>query len=886
MNREDVELSEFLDLERGGQPPVELDNGKPLKEDQIQFILKRLRVVEEGASPRYETLPRAIQFMIEKIQDLDTKQAVGYLREALVDFRNDLNFSSDDYEYIERLLYTEAELSAGVRKNEKTLGKESFKVNTFADDWDLRVRMEAALIVFHSPYEEIRALTDPYDDTTTPVETVRAYTIGLFWTFIGAIVNNIFAHRLPSILLQVSTVQILFLACGKLWEKSFQTNKTIKVFSRTININPGKWSSKEMMFATIMYLCSSGVPYLIYNVIVMRSSRFYDLHWVSWKFQLLLMLSTQCLGFGFAGIMRRVCVYPSKAIWPTILPTLSLNRTLGGSEKIFEQPVNGWSLSRYSFFFAVFVGTFFYNWIPSVFFTALSTFNWPTWFAPTSIHLNNVTGLKSGLGLNPLPTFDWNIIDTGSCLTLPFYTYANQYLGQLVAFGIILMLYYTNTYWTAYLPINSNALFNNRGETYNVHSILNERSQFDSAKYEEYGPPYFSAANLVIYGAHFCLYPFAIIYQLISEWGTIKSGFRSIWRGIKGATWPSFANTEPSLIDPHCRMMSNYKEVPNGWFVWVLFASIVAAVWCVFWYPTETPVLGLFAVIFLNFIFLIPLTAIASTTGFSFGLNVLVELFVGYCIPNSGISLIILKSYGYNIDHQASNYITDQKLAHYAKVPPRCIFRGQLVSTVLSSLVALATTNWLLSNVQDFCAPHQKERLSCPGANTYFFASIQYGEIGPAKVFSGLYPVLKWCFLLGVLLVIPCLFFKKRYTHGVFKYFQPTIMMGGFLLYAPYNLLYYTCGFYLSYIFMYYIKKYYAAWWERYNYILTSALSAGVAFSSLIIFATFRYNLIEINWWGNSVSNQGIEGGSGRLSWLNANEAPEGYIGIRKGSFP
>ena len=80
----------------------------------------------------------------------------------------------------------------------------------------------------------------------------------------------------------------------------------------------------------------------------------------------------------------------------------------------------------------------------------------------------------------------------------------------------------------------------------------------------------------------------------------------------------------------------------------------------------ETPIWGFFTIA-INFV-LIPLTSIASVTGFSFGLNVLVELIVGYAIPNSGIALITLKAYGYNIDSQANNYITDQKLAHYAKI--------------------------------------------------------------------------------------------------------------------------------------------------------------------------------------------------------------------------
>ena len=84
--------------------------------------------------------------------------------------------------------------------------------------------------------------------------------------------------------------------------------------------------------------------------------------------------------------------------------------------------------------------------------------------------------------------------------------------------------------------------------------------------------------------------------------------------------------------------------------------------------------MGDFFTIAINFVFN-SLNINCIRHGFSFGLNVLVELIVGYAIPNSGIALITLKAYGYNIDSQASNYITDQKLAHYAKIPPRAILK-------------------------------------------------------------------------------------------------------------------------------------------------------------------------------------------------------------------
>ncbi|EGV66088.1 oligopeptide transporter protein [Yamadazyma tenuis ATCC 10573] len=876
-----------------------------LSDSQLRIILLRLGIISDDSFKlkvpvAHIESPYGANFMIEKIAGLDVETALTILRDTIASHRGDVNFLHEDYRLLERLVrqvptdygddhINNPQEAEKIQEDlEEKIDYSTFKNKTYLNiiDWELQVRLEAALIEFHSPYPEIRSITDPFDDPTIPVDTLRAYAIGLFWTVIGSIVNNFFVHRMPSISLSSHTIQLLLLPSGRLWEKSFVYNKQVHVLGRVVNLNPGPWNCKEMMLSSIIYSCSSGTPYAIYNIFVMKLDKFYGLKWVTLTFQLLLVLSTQFLGFGFAGIMRKICIYPAKALWPTVLPLIALNRALVDQEES-KQSIYGWSISRYSFFFVVFIVSFFYNWLPSFFFKALSTFNWPTWFRPDSLHLANITGSNIGLGLNPLPTLDWNVLNAAGCLTIPFYTYLNQYIGTVLAFFVILTIYYTNNKWTGYLPINTNELFNNKGEVYKVHEILNDKNHFDKGKYSEIGPPYFSAANLVVYGAYFALYPFAIIYHVVSEWDSMKTSFKN----VANTMYESFSFKSKSVYgsfikDPHCRMMSKYDEVPDWWFMAILVISTLFGILCVLVYPTETPVWGILFTIAINFVFLIPITAIASVTGFSFGLNVLVELIVGYAIPNSGLALITLKSYGTNIDHQAANYITDQKVAHYAKIPPRAIFKGQMISTVVSIAISLAIANWQLGNVEDLCERHQKNKLSCPGANTYFYSSIQYGVIGPAKVFSGVYPVLKWCFLLGVVLVIPCILFKHYGPRKLTRYFNPTVVIGGFLLYAPFNLSYYTGGFYLSYIFMYYIKKNYILWWEKYNYILTSALSAGVAFSTLLIFFTVRYDSIEINWWGNTISDMGIEGDKLPLNWLDISTAPDGYFGLRKDQFP
>ncbi|KAK9233999.1 hypothetical protein V1525DRAFT_414509, partial [Lipomyces kononenkoae] len=51
----------------------------------------------------------------------------------------------------------------------------------------------------------------------------------------------------------------------------------------------------------------------------------------------------------------------------------------------------------------------------------------------------------------------------------------------------------------------------------------------------------------------------------------------------------------------------------------------------------------------------------------------------------------------------------------------------------------------------------------------------------------------------------------------------------------------------------------YLAWWEKYNYVLSSALDAGVAFSAIIIFFAVNYHPKKLNWWGNTVSYAGVD---------------------------
>ncbi|ODV66348.1 OPT-domain-containing protein [Hyphopichia burtonii NRRL Y-1933] len=863
--------------------------------EQKYFILRRLNY--EGLVNLNE-LPVGATFMLEKISALNEAEAVEILKEYIEAHYEDVNIPDADYQFAQKLIdeapnnlnsgagdiktHLKSHFDAG--SDEKQLSDTNVADSTSIEsithspfelfDWSFQVRVEAGLIAYHSPYPEIRAVTEPYDDPSVPCETPRAIIVGIIWLAIGVVINQFFYDRQPNITFTSAVAQLFIYPSGKLLALILP-KWSFTIWKHTIDLNPGPWNEKEQMLATLIFSIAGGTTsYVTSNITVQKMARFYDNKWVDFGYQVLLILSTNFMGFGFAGLIRKFVIYPTRSIWPSILPTLAVNKALMKPEK--HENINGWTISRYTWFFSITLASFLYYWIPDYLFQALSSFNWMTWIKPDNFNLASITGSESGLGFNPIPSFDWNVINYNACLTVPFFSYVNQYIGSIIAFFAIVGVYWSNYYWASYLPINSNSIFTNTGEYYAVTEVLNSNNLLDKQKYDKVGPPFYSAANLVLYGAFFAIYPFAFFYEVIMNYKAYKKAFIGIYKTIRNFK----TSTYEGFNDPHSRMMARYKEVPEWCFLCVLVISIVLAILCVELYPTETPVWGIFFAVGINFVFLIPITTIYSVTGFLFGLNVLVELIVGYALPGNGLALMFIKALGYNIDGQADNFISNQKMGHYAKVPPRAMFRWQIVGTFIASFIGLGIINFTIDDIKDYCEPGNKLKFTCPQSTIFYSSSILWGVIGPKRVFNQLYPILRWCFLIGFLLVFPCVAFKKYGPKKAAKYFQPTLIIGGFLIYAPYNLSYYTGGLYMSIAFMWYLRSRYTTWWEKYNYVLSGGLDAGVAFSAIIIFFAVQYHDKSITWWGNTVSTAGLDGAG--LSLKNATlSAPDGYFGPR-----
>ncbi|KAK9350427.1 OPT oligopeptide transporter protein-domain-containing protein [Lipomyces doorenjongii] len=139
----------------------------------------------------------------------------------------------------------------------------------------------------------------------------------------------------------------------------------------------------------------------------------------------------------------------------------------------------------------------------------------------------------------------------------------------------------------------------------------------------------------------------------------IISQYRLIWDTMK-----SFARTirhpnRKALDDfdhPHSRLMSQYAEVPDWWYL-VIFLSpgVQSLLHCIAW-PSMVPVSTVIIIFMFNIAVYIPTLIILSRTGYSTGFSTLAVLLSGYMDPGNPVTNIFNRMWGYNVDEAAPLY--------------------------------------------------------------------------------------------------------------------------------------------------------------------------------------------------------------------------------------
>lgn len=113
--------------------------------------------------------------------------------------------------------------------------------------------------------------------------------------------------------------------------------------------------------------------------------------------------------------------------------------------------------------------------------------------------------------------------------------------------------------------------------------------------------------------------------------------------------------------------------------------------------------------------------------------------------------LQVFVTYCYISSAQGIKFSSDLKLGHYMKIPPKLLFKVQMVATLISSITQIGVLNWMFNNIPNICTPDAINGFTCPIARVHFNGSILWGVVGPRRFFGegALYRPLVWAFLVG-----------------------------------------------------------------------------------------------------------------------------------------
>lgn len=768
----------------------------------------------------------------------------------------------------------------------------------------------------NSPYAQVRASVAPTDNYTLSISTPRMWILSTLFAVLGSSTNLFFSLRYPSVAITPVIALLLVHPLGLLWdlllkrdddpEEEFVDGVRVAIPAAGSPTDPGvppvkqrsraekfrlwlaqgSWNEKEHSCVYVSSNVSFGFAFA--TDVIVEQTQFYKQD-ATIVYQILLTLSTQILGYAFAGLSRRFLVRPSGMIWPGTLMSAAMFGTLHKEE---NKPANGWRMSRWKFFYLIFFSSFIFYFIPGLLMPALSYFNVITWFAPDNVVVANLFGVASGLGLFPL-TFDWaQIAYIGSPLLTPFWAAMNVVGGLVIVMWIVAPIaYYANLFYSSYMPILSASVFDNTGSVYDVSRILTSDFVFDKEAYSNYSRVFLPITYVLSYGLQFAGLASLLTHTACWHGRDIWTQWRRSMKEVEDEGKPSYEplgteNTNLSPItrepgdlntrrsmpnfddllsreDVHNRLMRRYKDAPLSWYLLTAVTMTAVGMFVVEYYPIHLPWYGLLLALGICSVLFIPIGIVMAVTNQHSSIYLICQLIAGAVFPGRPLANMVFVTYGYISSAQGIKFAADLKLGHYMKIPPRILFKVQMAATLVSSMTQIGVLNWMFANIPGLCTPQAINGFTCPIARVHFNGSILWGVVGPSEFFGpgATYRPLVWGFVIGAIAPVPLWLYARGKKDTIVRKINLPVLFGSLSWIPPATGLNFSVWALVCYIFNHVIKNRAGAWWAKYTMTLSAALDSGLAVGIVVVFFGFIFPgwMDGFSWWGTEIYKQGCD---------------------------
>ncbi|KIK49245.1 hypothetical protein CY34DRAFT_20247 [Suillus luteus UH-Slu-Lm8-n1] len=629
-------------------------------------------------------------------------------------------------------------------------------------------------------------------------------------------------------------------------------------------LNPGPFNKKENAFIVIM---SSAAASSALATEVLAVQRLYYNITPNAGSSIFLLFSSQLLGYGIGGLLRGILLYPSKMLYPGVLPLLSM------FDAFYRNGIE--ARQRLKVFYFVFTAIFIWEIFPEWVFPLLTGLSIFCLAAPNNATVSRVFGGSNGnegLGLLSI-CFDWQYISGGvNPMSIPLKAQLSSFIGYLLCMIIFVVVFYNNIWESQNFPFLAQLLFYENGTIYNQTLIMNSNYEVDPALVAEQGLPFYAGTWIInLLSTNLGL---AATFTHLLLWN--RDDLREAWIWMNMDTLRSWranfdwkfwkhsgkrevpANTED--LDPHYREMLKYPDAPNSWYLLTFVLSFIVGLVVIYKTNSTLPWWGFSIAIFLAVVCILFCGALFAITGFLVSIQPLVQMIAGYLHNGRPMANMFFVLYSFNTVAQALLLLRDLKIAQYAKLPPRAAFTAQIIGTLLGAVLNYVLMNSIIDSQREILLSVQGTNIwSGQQPQSYNSQAIAWGGLAHELFSSGKrYQWVPLSYLIGLVAPLPFWIIHRYWPRLRMDYYYiPLICANIGWLCVGINssvLSYFTVAF----LCQWWLRTRYPRWFMKYNYLVGAALDGGTQVMVFILSfavqgAAGKSHLFP-KWWG---ANQG-----------------------------
>lgn len=655
--------------------------------------------------------------------------------------------------------------------------------------------------------EDELALIPLADDSESLIITVRSVLVGLIIAVVGASVTQLFLFKPIHLRLQPACLQIgaMLLGRGAAW------------IPGPTWWNPGAFGLKETVFSAVIATSASVGAFGI--ELLAAQEMFFD-RVTSFGMSFGILLSSQLIGYGWAGLLQPILVYPSQVVYPEVLPSVSLFYSLCGGGPVAKDQI--------AFFKRAFVGMAIYEVFPTYIMPAFQAISLFCLTLPKQQFITSIFGGAQpfeGLGFLNI-SGDWALVGAHG----PFYTPLNAQVHHII--GVLLSLFilsfvYTNSWYDAGVqqnfPFMSVSLLSSDGSKYPINQVVGQDGAPNELAIQKTGLPFFTSTYVVVQIFASLATTSAITHVLIENHHLI---FRIFKR--------SGSNSE---VDPHRRVCQKYKDFPLWAFGIILVLSISSALGLSAFGRSGLPPQGLLFAILLSSFLTLAVGFLTAITGFHLHVSGVVQMLGGLLFPGNTFGNMWFTTFGSSTVIQSMNMLKDLKLGQYMHMPPITIVLAQLIGTLMGIFINYGVMKAIMHNQRDvLLTAHGNGVFSGFVIAAFQANSVSWGAFSH-KLFLAQqkYSAIPLALILGFFLPIPLVFLHKLWPRAKFNKMNVALLCGS--ISSGYSGA--TAGRFLNIIIgllsQFWARRYRPRWFLKYNYVLSAAFDGGAQLMILFL---------------------------------------------------